>query len=182
MGIGQKIRNARKERGLTLEKLGELCDMNPSKLSRVETGQSPLSVDQVLSLSEALNVPFATLARDDEDQEEYGLQVVTRANNGRFFSAQHCDFEALCADDPGLGSFFWQVDVTQRDGDELVYNSHPGIEFLFVLSGSVEVRFRTGESVLLSVGDAFKFDSSWEHAYVSTSALPARLLMVNAAT
>jgi mannose-6-phosphate isomerase-like protein (cupin superfamily) len=154
--------------------------MNTSKLSRVETDQSPLSIDQVLKLSEALGIPFASIAQDKQDQLSTKLRVVTKASRGRFFSAEHCDFEALCTDDPGLGSFFWQVEVKQTDGGELVYKSHPGIEFIFVLSGDVEIRFRDGESTVLSSGDAFKFDSSVEHAYISRSTLNARLLMVNA--
>lgn len=179
MTIGEKLRAARKERGLTLSQLGALCDMNASKLSRVETGQSPLSVEQVLKLSEALNIPFAAMTQGDIAAESSGLRVVTRANEGRHFSANHCDFEALCTDDLSIGAFFWQVEVTQREGDELEYNAHPGIEFLFVLSGAVEIRFEKSDSVFLSVGDAFKFGASERHTYLSRSALSARVLMVN---
>ena len=43
-------------------------------------------------------------------------------------------------------------------------HQHPGIEFLFVLSGKLEIRVREGEHQLAE-GDAIYFDSTVPHSY-----------------
>jgi transcriptional regulator with XRE-family HTH domain len=179
MTSGEIIRAARRRQGLTLAELGEKCRMTPSKLSRVENGQSQLSVQQLLQLSEALEMPFASLTGQEAAQDGHGPVVVTRAGEGRYYAAEHCNFEALCTEDSALGSFFWVAEVTQREGDELDYKTHPGIEFFYVMSGTIALDFADGERIFLSPGDAVKFDSSRPHTYLSTSPLQARVLMIN---
>lgn len=179
MGSGEIIRAARRAKGLTLTELGKMCQMTPSKLSRVENGQSQLSVAQLMQLSEALETPFASLAGHEESDGDHRPPVITRANEGRYFHASHCNFEALCTEGPGVGSFFWVTEVTQRPGDELSYRSHPGLEFLYVLSGSVAVVFEDGEQLDLEPGDAIKFESSRSHSYLSLSPMLGRVLMMN---
>lgn len=179
MGSGEIIRAARRARGLTLAELGEICQMTPSKLSRVENGQSKLSVDQLMQLSEALGTPFASLAGRGSTDQAYTPPVVTRANEGRYFQAAHCNFEALCTDGMGAGSFFWVAEVAERPGDEITFRDHPGLEFLYVLSGRVAVVFEDGEQLDLASGDAIKFDSSRAHSYLTLSPMLGRVLMVN---
>ncbi len=179
MGSGDIIREARRAKGLTLAELGKICQMTPSKLSRVENGQSKLSVDQLMQLSEALGTPFASLAGRGSSDGEYSPSVITQANEGRYFKAPHCNFEALCTDGAGAGSFFWVVEVVQRSGDETTFRDHPGIEFLYVLSGHVAVVFEDGEQLDLAPGDAIKFDSSRPHSYLTLSPMAGRVLMVN---
>jgi transcriptional regulator with XRE-family HTH domain len=180
MGSGEVIRAARREKGLTLIELGKMCQMTPSKLSRVENGQSQLSVTQLMQLSEALETPFATLAAHEPSADGHGPSVVTRAGEGRFFEAPHCNFEALCTEGASVGSFFWVTEITQKPGDELSYRSHPGLEFMYVLSGNLTLVFKDSEQIDLAPGDAVKFDSSRAHTYVTRSPMQARVLMMNA--
>ena len=56
------------------------------------------------------------------------------------------------------------------------YARHEGEEFVYVLSGAVEVYFETGEMVKLAKGDSLYFDSRVGHAYISTSRQLARTL------
>ena len=180
MGSGDIIRAARREKGLTLTELGEMCQMTPSKLSRVENGQSQLSVAQLMQLSEALETPFATLAAPESSTDGHGPSVITRAGEGRYFEAPHCNFEALCTEGASVGSFFWVTEITQKPEDELSFRSHPGMEFLYVLAGNMALVFEDSEQIDLAPGDAVKFDSSRSHTYVTRSPMQARVLMMNA--
>ncbi|MGT2494475.1 cupin domain-containing protein [Cupriavidus basilensis] len=55
---------------------------------------------------------------------------------------------------------------------------HPGEEFVYVLTGEVEVHFDNGEKVHLARGDALYFDARMGHAYVSVSRQLARVVGV----
>jgi len=57
--IGTRIRAARKEKGLTLVELGKLVGYAHNSLSRWESGEQTLTMDQLLRLAAALDKPLA---------------------------------------------------------------------------------------------------------------------------
>lgn len=61
--IGDQIRAARREAGLSQEKLAELAGMDRQAINRIEQGhQSPL-VDNLIRIADALDVPLSELVR-----------------------------------------------------------------------------------------------------------------------
>lgn len=62
--IGNKVREARKFRGMTQEKLAESCDVSWSAISRLENGASAVGVEKLLEIAEVLNVGIDFLLSD----------------------------------------------------------------------------------------------------------------------
>lgn len=60
--IGEKIRAARKERGLTQDELAERIGMNGRHLSRIETGRLSAPKRTLLRIAEGLDIPIEELA------------------------------------------------------------------------------------------------------------------------
>jgi uncharacterized cupin superfamily protein len=58
------------------------------------------------------------------------------------------------------------------------FPKHAGEEFIYVLSGEVEIHTEHYEPVRLGPGDGSYFDSSMGHACVSVGKRPARILWV----
>lgn len=54
---------------------------------------------------------------------------------------------------------------------------HSGEEFVYVLSGALELRFETGKSFKLAPGDSLYFDSSVGHVYLSLGEEDAQALV-----
>lgn len=54
--VGENIRTARKNKGLTIDTLSELVGISPSFLGTVERGESFLSVETLISLCRVLGV------------------------------------------------------------------------------------------------------------------------------
>lgn len=54
--LGKRIRELRKARHLTQEKLAELVEIGPANISYIETGRFAPSVETLAKLSEALGV------------------------------------------------------------------------------------------------------------------------------
>ncbi len=56
--VGSNIREIRKEKGLTIEKLAHEAEIESKQLRRIELGQINTSIYQVYNLSYSLNVPM----------------------------------------------------------------------------------------------------------------------------
>lgn len=59
--LKNRLKEIRKSRGLTLEKLSEMSGVSLSQISRIEKGERGWSVDSLPKLAEALNVTVAEL-------------------------------------------------------------------------------------------------------------------------
>lgn len=75
MELRQKIRMLRKKKGLSQGELAAAIDMNPSHISRLETGKYQPSVDALQRLATALDVtPDFLLNGDDANSPEVQIQ------------------------------------------------------------------------------------------------------------
>ena len=62
-GIGARIREARKERGLTQSALAEKLDISVSHMSDIETGRTNFGIDIFMRITEILQVSADSLLR-----------------------------------------------------------------------------------------------------------------------
>jgi transcriptional regulator with XRE-family HTH domain len=61
--LGENIRLFRKQARLSQEKLAEKADLNTTYISDVERGVENISLDALVRIANALNVPLADLTR-----------------------------------------------------------------------------------------------------------------------
>ena len=59
--LGSRIREIRKTRKMTQDALADKCNFEKGNLSRIETGQTNLTMKSLLKISQALEVPIADL-------------------------------------------------------------------------------------------------------------------------
>lgn len=62
--LGQRIRTARKEKGLTGDKLAEACNINPTYLRQIEAGTKIPSLPMFVTICEALSASPGYLLAD----------------------------------------------------------------------------------------------------------------------
>ncbi|OHE58284.1 MAG: hypothetical protein A2Z47_04720 [Thermodesulfovibrio sp. RBG_19FT_COMBO_42_12] len=67
--IGIRIKDRRKELGLSQEKLAEAIGITYQQLQRYEGGKGHLNTDRLQSLSDVLNVPIAYLFEDKDPKK-----------------------------------------------------------------------------------------------------------------
>ncbi|MGE0668846.1 MAG: helix-turn-helix domain-containing protein [Sphingomonadales bacterium] len=61
--VGERIRELRKERGLTLQALGEMCGMSVQQIHRLERGHRRLTVAMLEQICEGMGVDMFSLVR-----------------------------------------------------------------------------------------------------------------------
>ena len=82
--LGRNIHRARRDRGLSSDRLSELCDVTPSYLRQVEAGSKTPSLPLFVTLCDRLHVsPSALLAgvvSEGEDDAEELKELCLRAS------------------------------------------------------------------------------------------------------
>ena len=75
--LGRNIYQARRDRGLSSDKLSELCDVTPSYLRQVEAGSKTPSLPLFVALCNQLKVsPAYLMSGVVNDGIEYGMEEI----------------------------------------------------------------------------------------------------------
>ncbi len=61
LAIGLNILHYRKEQGMTQEQLAERCNLSRNYIQRIETATSSCTLDTLMTIAEALNIPLKKL-------------------------------------------------------------------------------------------------------------------------
>lgn len=169
MTVKDLLRVVRQQRGMTLEELASVTGLTKSYLSKVERRQSTPSIAAALKISKALDVDVAQLF---SDEPEVASLTVERADDRR--SERH---HAIAAGMLGKAMSPFVV----RPGRQFsahTHPTHPGQEFLFIHSGTVELS-HDGRIVRLEAGDCAYFDATVEHKLRQVGgAAPAEAIVV----
>lgn len=180
--IGGKIKDLRERNFYTLQDLAAKTGISKSVLNEIEKDEVMPPVATLLKLAKALNVGMAYFFKDEAPAEQIS---VTRAGERLSIKRRphHRDgevdyiYESLEARMPGKHMEPLLVDFVPMETAEMVFTSHEGEEFLFLLDGKLE--FRTNDRVeSLSAGDALYFDSGLNHSFRSLTDVPARAVVV----
>lgn len=176
--FGQRLRAARKKFGLTLAEVSESSGVSIPTISRAERGQLALSYEKFSALARALKMDLSVMfAEIGAKSRELQSPILTRSGKGVKYRGAALTYEFLATQATGkrMSPVLATVHAHSIKGPES-FARHAGEEFVYVLSGALEIHFETGETVPLRRGDALYYDSSVGHALVSTSRRPARVI------
>ena len=167
------LRAARIEQGLSLRALAARIGLPFSTLSKLENGKMALTYDKLVRLAQGLNVDIGTLVSGVPVAETappaIGRRSIARAGHMKPVSEMHSHFYPATE---LLGKMMVPIiiDVKARSVEELGgLVRHSGEEFLYVLSGSMELHSDLYAPLPMAAGDSVYFDSGMAHGYVRTS-------------
>jgi transcriptional regulator with XRE-family HTH domain len=175
--LGSRVRELRRERGLTLKELGREAGLSHPFLSQLERGLARPSVTSVERIAEALGVPVGGLwtaaRRRGAQLVRSGAGVLERHIDGSAPGAVRTvasDGRPLVVREWTGGSRRWPEQRDVETGEVLVY----------VARGSLEVDLN-GDVHALREGDALLFDGGVPHRVRRTGGVGTRALRVAAA-
>ncbi len=167
--VGNKMRNLRVARRLSLKGLADRSGLSVGHLSQLERGLSSASFRTLRVIAEVLAVPIGALFPDVERAASYPDGPVLRSNE-----------RAPANTDTDLVITMYEL-VAQRGGTSGAQTlTHGGDEAGFVLEGELVLEI-DGASYTLGAGDGFCFSSARPHRFTNASAKPARVIWVNCA-
>ena len=164
--VGPRLRALRLERGATLTQLSASTGISVSTLSRLEAGQRKPTLELLLPLARAHQVPLDELVGAPETGDPRvhpkpftrgGVTVIPLTRR------------------PGGLRAFKQIYPPGWPGREPEQQSHEGYEWLYVLSG--RLRMLLGDhDVVLTPGEVVEFDTHVPHWFGNPGPEPAEVL------
>lgn len=177
--LAQKLSEIRASRRLTLREIQSLTQIPASTLSKVQNGQATLSYEALVRLAQGLGIEVSDLFTRRAVDVKAGRRAITPRGAGLEEATESYKFHLLCSDlvhkkmNPAI------LEITARTlHDAGGLSSHEGEEFIFVLSGTVDIYSEDYTPARLQSGDALYLDSTSGHAYVNVGEEHARLLAV----
>ncbi len=166
-GIGERLRALRLRKKLGLVELGRHTGLSPALLSKLETGRLvptlPTLQRIALVFSVGLDHFFVREERPDPvavHRRKERMRFPDRANaRGASFEFESLDYKAL---QRPMNAYYAEFRAASPDRPS--EHAHPGVELIFVLSGSLGLKV-AGNEIVLARGDSAYLDASRPHAY-----------------
>lgn len=177
--IGARLRRLRQDRGWTLADVSERTGLAVSTLSKVERGRMSLAYDKFGILAAVLGLDIAELFTDRAGSGRCPEPVITRQGEEQSHTSGPYVYGILSAGMRGRQMMPVRGRILARSLAEFPeWQSHPGEEFLHVLSGAIELHIEGAVPIPLAAGDSVYFDSGRRHVYLSTDPQDAEILTV----
>jgi transcriptional regulator with XRE-family HTH domain len=189
--VGQRLREAREQEGLSLRELARRLELSASALSQIETGKSRPSVKTLYAIVSELGISLDELFENPTAATEMPVEGVRGSGDGSAVKStvapvvQRADSRASLELDSGVSwerltaahepevDFLYatyEVGGASSSNDKLV--RHRGREYGIVLSGELEVTVGF-ETYTLAEGDSISFDSQEPHRLANRGEVPA---------
>jgi transcriptional regulator with XRE-family HTH domain len=177
--LGQRLKRLRTENGWTMEEVSRKAGVSRSTLSKIEAGQMSPTYDVLQKLIRGLDLDIGELFGTKPQNPPGGRRSITRRGEGKRHESSAYLYELLIPDLAKKAILTFKATIRARSLEEFDgWVRHEGEEFLYVLSGSVEVFTEFYAPASLGAGDSIYFDSNMGHAVVSRSEGDAEVLWV----
>src|SRR6516225_5774151 len=164
--VGPRLRCLRQRRGTTLAELSEATGISVSTLSRLESGGRKPTLELLLALARAHQVPLDELIGAPAPGDPR-IRVRPVQRNGRTLIP-------LTRQPGGIRAYKMIVPAGGPGGDQ---KSHEGYEWMYVLSGRLRLRLGEHDFVMMP-GEAAEFDTRTPHWFGSAGAETAEVLVL----
>lgn len=179
MVFGERIKTLRRERGWTLAQTSQRSGLALSTISKAERGIISLTYDNILKLAFAFDMGMSELLADSTENEISQVVTVERKGQAQKIENDYYVMNMLCSARARKRMTPVFATIKAHSVEEFSnFIRHPGEEFVYVLEGQLTFQIENQEPRVLEPGDSIYFDSGLGHAYLSTGAREARLLVV----
>lgn len=162
--IGPRLKRARAKRGVTLAELATATGISKSTLSRLESGQRRPSLELLLPIAQAHQIPLDDLVGAPEVGDPR-IRLKPTVRKGRVVVP-------LTRQPSGMHA--WKVLIPPEEGDPEL-RTHDGHEWLYVLSGQMRL-ILADHDITMGPGEVAEFDTRLPHWFGPAGEEPVEIL------
>ncbi len=175
--FGDKIREIRERRGITLKKVADEAEVSESLVSQIERNRVSPSIDTLLAIASVLEIDIDYLFKDYKQNKKV---TIVRKNERKIIGMEGVIYTQLSLlsdykDDNSIEALLIEIDPLKEKGSN-VYG-HIGKELGFILSGAGELLYGS-ETYAINEGDCISFSSDIPHILRNTGEEALRALWV----
>jgi transcriptional regulator with XRE-family HTH domain len=169
--IGQRLRDERQARNLSLDDLSRASGVSRAALSQIETRKSSPSIAVMWKIAIGLGIPFAELLGGETDQG-----TVLRRSDAQVLRSPDGRFESRPIVPAGVTPWVevYELRLAARATHKSEAHAIGTREVVVALSGSLRLELGTTHFELES-GDSVAFRADQPHSYVNSGASELRL-------
>ncbi|MBF0227341.1 MAG: helix-turn-helix transcriptional regulator [Desulfobacterales bacterium] len=170
VSVGSKIKKIREKKNVTFEQIANDTGCSIDYLQKIESGEIMPPVGVLLQVSRALDINSDLLLKDNGTTVKKRVQAYNKRTENYAYTAL-----TPVAENKHLKAF--KIMIEPMKDHEGVGYQHEGEEFIYVLSGRIEVI--VGENVNnLNEGESLHFNSGIRHKIKNIDNKQAELLVV----
>lgn len=171
-GFGARLKKLRDGRGWSAEELAEATGQTPEFIEQVEAGETSPPVSFLLGLAGALGVDPGTFLRKEEQSviRDRRLESYVRRT-------QNYSYQTLTEGREHDHLRAFMVTIEPHQSHKPVAYKHEGEEFIYVMSGELELTLGS-KALVLKAGEHTHFNSYIPHKLKSLSSEHTRCLVV----
>lgn len=180
--VGKKIKSIREGKDISLEQLAERAGLAVEQIIAIEEEEKLPSLAPLTKIARALGVRLGTFLDDNNDIGP----VVCRKNehegslsfsNNTIGARKHMEYYSLAGQKAGRHMEPFIIEIQPSVTKDFILSAHEGEEFIYVLSGEIEINY--GKGVYhLQEGDSIFYDSIVEHHVHAHKEKGAKILAV----
>jgi transcriptional regulator with XRE-family HTH domain len=182
---GTALKAIRRSKDLTLAQVAARTEIPISTLGRIERNESSPNYEQLLKLSEGLEVDITQLFSAFQAGPAAGpreRRSLNHLDEGQVLELPHQVLRYLSTDLRNKSFTPVIAEIKARSLAEFgEYQHHPGEEFVYVIEGELELHTEHYMPAVLAAGESIYFDSSMGHAYIARGNRSCRILAISTA-
>lgn len=180
--VTEKIKLLCADKNISAEELAQSASLTVKQIELIYKSEKIPSLSSLIKISRALGVRLGTFLDDNENFGPVVNRKTDLSHPATFTSHltndnSHIDFFSLAARKAGRHMEPFLIEIKPADECNMNTSSHEGEEFLYVLKGSIAVRYGM-EKYILDAGDSIYYDSIVEHLVITANNEPAQILAV----
>lgn len=170
--IGDRLRELRTARGVSLRALAEQAGVSPTLLSQIERGVTEPSLATLRRLAGVFGESIASLFAEPAAPSVWISRPGQRSTLGA--PRGQIRYERLTPGNGQLEVLHAILAPGEVSGEELW--SHPSLECAYVVRGTLTVEFDRA-TYTVEAGESITFDSNTPHRYRNASAEPTEIVL-----
>jgi quercetin dioxygenase-like cupin family protein/DNA-binding XRE family transcriptional regulator len=180
--VGDKLKHLRLRRRMGLVELSRHTGLSPALLSKLEHGKLYPTLPTLSRIALVFSVGLEHFFSNEREKHVFAL--ARKKDRLRFPESPEVDpaafdFESLdfLATDRKFNAYF--ADFHSVPPEKIRVHQHPGVEFIYVLKGKLNLRVGADQEVL-DAGDSLYFDAQLPHGYSRVGNKPCSAIVITA--
>lgn len=182
-GVGEKLRSLRLKKKMGLVELGEHSGLSPALISKIERGKLFPTLPTLLRLALVFSVGLEYFFTETKNRP---VLAIVRKSERKIFPekpntvdvAYHFESLDFTATERKMSSYLAHFEPLNSKTGKVARHSHPGVEFIYMLTGRLNLYFADEEHEL-DPGDSIYFDATVPHGYERGGSKEATAVVVS---